>query len=194
MKKYMNQGFTLTELMIVIAIIGILAMVSTPTNQENIQTQSDNLIINRASTFFPTIISLIEDKYNSYLARLQTRNSFKATASLQTSIDIYYADNKNFNNIIYDRDIIKEIQNFNDKYSSQNLVSVENTTGVITIYFTDGLNKGKTFTLTPIFLKNKREIATWNCGGSVKPQHFPGACKVSANITQIIKESHEKVY
>lgn len=137
-------GFTLIELMIVIAIIGILAAIAMPA-------------------------------YQDYIARAQATEALQATGGLRTDVAVAYWDKGAYPDANDElMNLAKEIEG---KYFKKTEATLTPNTGVITVSFSSGSNKGKTVTLTPEANDSLNHIITWICGGTIKPQRLPSTCR-----------------
>lgn len=118
-----QSGFTLIELMIVVAIIGILASVAVPQYQ-------DYIIRTEAATALSDVRT-VQLGVNEYYARYNTLNKTGKTIYDYTGFSSTAADNSS---------------------GSLSSIAIGNGTGILTLTFANDANdalKGKTLVMTP---------------------------------------------
>lgn len=138
----LQAGYTLIEIMIVIAIIGILASIALPAYKEYIARAQVMEGFIATSDLKNGIVLFVEDKQ-----RLPDNN-----------------DIKNKGGAAY---IAAQAKALDGRYFDAGDITIKSG-GVIALDFSTGANKGKRMTLTPIITENT-EIARWKCA-SAKPK------------------------
>lgn len=149
--KTMQKGFTLIELMIVIAIIGILAAIALPAYQD--------YVARSQATEGMKATSGLQSDIGAFYADQNTWPDSSTTAGAA---------------------ILKGAQDLEGKYFPAKAVTVSGSPSVITTTFGSGANKGKTLTLTAVPSAAGGQIARWDCGGTIEAKRLPTSCQGAA--------------
>lgn len=152
MKKMIQKGFTLIELMIVIAIIGILAAIAMPAYQ-------DYIARSQATEGFKATSGLQTDLAVFY-------------ADQKTFVGA--GDDKGISQIV----ATLKGKYFNTDGSGPITLGGESETSItITIPFNYGANKDKNMTLVPTVVQESGQVQKWTCGGTIEARRLPGSCR-----------------
>jgi type IV pilus assembly protein PilA len=158
MKRQLQQGFTLIELMIVVAIIGILAAVALPAYQDYTKRAKMSEVILAASSCRTTITEVFQASGSS----IPTANNWGCEASTQTSKYVAQVQTTDVGQIIV------TATGFNDTAIDGNKVSLtpySDAAGTTQMATTDG---GKS-------------VAVWKCGPAptnpMSAKFLPGSCR-----------------
>ena len=146
--KTMQKGFTLIELMIVIAIIGILAAIALPAYQ-------DYVARSQATEGMKATAGLQSDIGAFYADRNAWPDSSTPAGKA----------------------IVDGAQALEGKYFAAGGVAVAGSPSVITTTFNNGANDTKTLTLTAVPSAAGGQIARWDCGGTIAAKRLPTSCQ-----------------
>lgn len=149
MKTNVQSGFTLIELMIVIAIIGILAAIALPAYQ-------DYMARAQAAEAFR-----LTDALRTEIATYVWANRAFPVAADVAPTGI----------------IGSQASSLRGKYTRDNGVSVVANTGVVRVEFDKGAVNGLVVTITPtINVRNNSHLIQWTCSAT-NDRHIPTSCQ-----------------
>ena len=146
--KRVQQGFTLIELMIVVAIIGILAAIALPAYQDYV-----------VRTKVSEIMLAASGQKNSVAEFFQTRQQMPESAS----IGVVTQSSNYVNTVSYTKN--SSVQGVITALAQSGAnVALPTTVQSQTITLTGNGDTGT-------------GVVTWVCGGTIPPKYRPGSCK-----------------
>jgi type IV pilus assembly protein PilA len=152
--KRVQQGFTLIELMIVVAIIGVLAAVALPAYQDYTKRAQMSEVVLAASACRTTISEVVQSASGS---TLPGANAWGCESSTSTS---------------------KFVERIATDGTGKILVTVQGISGVSGVVTLTPLKASGALTSTDVGVP----ITSWRCGSTtdgttVAPKFLPGSCR-----------------
>jgi type IV pilus assembly protein PilA len=152
--KRVQQGFTLIELMIVVAIIGVLAAVALPAYQDYTKRAQMSEVLLAASTCRTTISEVVQSASGS---TLPAAGAWGCESSTSTS------------------KFVNKIETANTGKISVTVQGISGVSGIVTLM---PMKSGGALTNTDVGV----QIVSWRCGSStdgttVAAKFLPGSCR-----------------